>query len=130
MKITIRLAEEKDAEKFVEWSRSTPNNLFDPAISTYPSLITLAADKGDETISYVPFHPVVVIESIAHKPDITPRENAVVFRKAQDAIEALAKQKGIAECWWMCADESLIKFAQRHGYEVVKTTVLRKKVGQ
>ena len=130
MKITIREATPADAEQFMEWFKNTPLNLSDPGIAQYPLLKTLAVDKDGETITYVPFHPVFVVESLAHKPDITPRENAVALRRAQDAIDALAKQHGVSEVWWQCSDESLIEFAQRHGYEVIKTAVLKKKVGK
>lgn len=130
MKITIRQAEPKDGPKFVEFATNTADNLFDPDIVNYPSLQTLAVDKDGETISYVPFHPVIVVESLAHKPGITPRENAVGLRRAQDTIEEIAKKYGIAEIWWECADPRLIEFAQRHGYRAVTTTVLRKKVGR
>lgn len=129
MKITIRQAEAKDGPQFVEFATNTADNLFDPDIVTYPSLQTLAVDKDGETISYVPFHPVVVIESLAHKPGITPRENAVGLRRAQDTIEEIAKKYGIAEVWWECFDPSLIAFAERHGYKKAGI-VLKKKVGR
>lgn len=130
MKISLRAAEPKDAPQYLAWCRSTKNNLFDPGIVQYPSLLTIAIDRDAETIAYVPFHPVVVIESLAHKPDVSPRENAIGMIKAEAEILRIARAKGIAECWWMCADESLVEFALNHGYEEVKTKVLRKKVGR
>jgi hypothetical protein len=50
------------------------------------------------------------------------------LRKVQNTLESLAKTYGMSEIFWMCQDESLIKFAERHGYSVIKSTVLRKKV--
>jgi hypothetical protein len=128
LKVEVRLATEKDAEKFVEWEAVTTDNLWDPTIAGYPNLRTLAVDIDGEPAVYVPFHPVFVVESLGHKPGITPRENAYALRKVQNALEDLARQYGIAECWWMCADASLMEFVKRHGYEVVQTHVLRKKV--
>lgn len=129
MKTEIRLAEEKDVPQFLEWSANTPNNLFDPGIANYPNLRVFAADQNDKPVLYVPFHPVMVVESLAHKPDITTKENARALRKVQDELEALAKVYGIAEVWWQCSDQSLVAFAERHGYEVLKNAVtLRKKV--
>lgn len=128
MQTTVRLADAKDSEKFVEWQYATPDNLFDSRIVDYPSLRTLAVEQDGETLTYVPFHPVIVVESLAHKPEISPKQNAVALRKAQDELEAIARGYGMAEVWWMCADESLIRFAARHGYEVVPTKVLRKRI--
>lgn len=128
MKTTVRIAEEKDAEQLVTWLLNTPQNMFDPDIASYPSLRTLAVDQDDKTVVYAPFHPVFAVESLAHKPDITPKENAIALRKVQDALEELARVYGIREIYWMCRDENLVKFAERHGYEVLKCAVLRKKV--
>lgn len=107
---------------------STEKNLFDPAISKYPSLRTLAVEIDTKPAVYVPFHPVLMVESIAHKPNISPRENAYALSKIQATLDATAKAYGIAEIYWMCADKSLIDIAQRYGYEVVNVPVLRKKV--
>ena len=128
MKISCRFAEPAEATQFIEWMTSTNNNLFDPSIVKYPSLRTVVVEKDGEPQTYVPFHPVLVLESLAQRPGLTPRENAVGLRRLQDTIESTAKQYGMAEVWWMCADKDLIHFAQQHGYEVIKTAVLRKKV--
>jgi hypothetical protein len=129
MKTTVRLANESDAQNFVGWQTGTRLNLFDPAIATYPSLRTLAVDIDGSPVSYVPFHPVMAVESIGHKPDLTPRENAYALRKVQDALEDVARTYGMAEIWWQCSDPTLIEFAKRHGYEVLTSAVtLRKKV--
>jgi hypothetical protein len=130
MKITIRQAEPKDAQQFLEFVTSTPNNLFDPDTVNYPSLQTLAVEKDGETISYVPFHPVIVVESLAHKPGVTPREHVLGLLQVDAVLAEIAKKYGIAEVWYECADQRFVKFAKRHGYKAVKTTVLRKKVGR
>jgi hypothetical protein len=130
MKITARLADASDAPQFTEWVTSTSLNLFDPDIATYPNLRTLAIDKNGSPVLYIPFQPTFTVESLAHKPDITPRENAVALRAFQDAIEKLAAAYGIREIYFMCKDESLIDFVEGHGYERVKCAVLRKKIGK
>jgi len=128
MKANIRLAEPSDTENFTKWIRTTPNNMFDPVISTYPNLRVLAVDVNDEPAVYVPFHPVMCVDALAHKPDITPRENAKAFRAIQDTLEEYAATYGMKEIWWMCKDQSLIDFAKRYDYEVVNVPVLRKKL--
>lgn len=128
MKATVRLASPADVDTYLGYTLTTPLNLFDPAIGKYPLLQTLAVDVNDKPSLYVPFHPVIVIESLAHRPDIPARENAYCIYKADQQIEEYARQCGVAETWWMCRDDSLIKAAQRRGYEVVKSAVLRKKI--
>lgn len=128
MKAEVRLASEKDVPTLSEWAYSTKNNLLDPKIAEYPNLRVLAADVNGEPALYVPFHPVMIVESLAIRPGSTPKENAYALRKIQDALEKFANVYGMAEIWWQCADDSLIKLAEHHGYEVVTTKVLRKKV--
>lgn len=128
MQTSVTLAAQEDAPELVDWITSTPNNMLDPGIANYPSLRTLKVSVGDKSSMYMPFHPVFCVESLAHRPDIKPRENAYALRKAQDVLEQMARSYGISEILWMCKDESLIQFAGRHGYEVLTCHVLRKKV--
>lgn len=128
MKASVRMASPADTDTYLEYTKSTKDNLFDPEIASYPSLRTLAVDVDGKPSLYVPFHPILVIESLSHRPDTTLRENAYAIKKAGDLVEEVAQHYGMAEVWWMCKDESLIKAAQHHGYELVKTPVLRKKV--
>ena len=129
LKTTVRLAGAEDAPKAAEWMLSTPLNMFDPAIAKYPSLRTLAVDINDEPALYVPFHPVLVVESLAHAADVNPRRNAYALLQVQKALDEIARTYGMSELYWMCQDESLINLAVRHGdYKPVKSTVLRKKV--
>lgn len=118
MKVEARLATTEDAPKFVEWTQTTADNMFDRDISGYPSLRTLAIDKDGRTDLYVPFHPVLMVESLAHRPGIERKDNARALRKFQDTAEELAKGYGMAEIYWLCKDETLINFSERHGYEV------------
>jgi hypothetical protein len=128
MKAVVRLAVEDEAPQFCEWMTTTKDNLFDPDIAKYPSLRTLAIDVDGSPAVYIPFHPVMVIESLAHRPEITNRENAVALIRGEAVVEKLARMYGMSEIYWMCKDESLIGFAQRYGYEVVDCKVLRKKL--
>lgn len=125
----VRLADESDAKQLAEWIQQTPNNCFDPDIAKYPSFRGLAVNRNNKTRLYVPFHPVIAVESLAHDPTISAKENAICLAAAQRALDEIAVKHGIAEIWWQCRDESLIKLASKHGYEVLKdSTTLRKKL--
>src|SRR4051812_4533323 len=102
MKAEVRLAQPEDAALASEWLQGTSDNLLDPSIVNYPSLRVFVADVNDSPSVFAPFHPVLVVESLGHRPDITPKENAYSIRKLQDALEKTAKAYGISEIWWMC----------------------------
>jgi hypothetical protein len=128
MKASVSLATPSDAEQFTDWQMSTADNLFDPAIATYPSLRTLRVDIEKEPVLFCPFHPVFVVESLAHRPGVTKITTVRALLCIQDILETLAKKYGIAEIWWMGGDEKFNAHAQKYGYELVTTAVLRKKV--
>jgi hypothetical protein len=128
-KITVRLANEQDVPKFMEWIFNTPKNLFDPDVMSYPSTRTLVAvDEKDQPILFQPFQPVFMVESLAHKQGSSPREIALSLDRMDDVLEKLAQTYGIRELMFMSNEPSIIEFAQHHGYEVIKWTVLRKKL--
>lgn len=128
MKISVTLAQPSDAALASEWMTSTKDNLFDSEILTYPSLRILKASVNGEPSAFLPMQPVFVLESIAHRPDITPRENAYCLRKLQDQIEETARSYGIREVYWVCRDESLINFSEHHGYRKMPGTLMRMKI--
>jgi hypothetical protein len=128
MKTLVTLAQPSDAALAAEWMTTTKDNLFDPEVLTYSSLRILKASVNDEPAVFLPMQPVFVLESLAHRPNITPRENAYCLRKLQDQIEETARAYGIREVYWVCRDESLINFSERHGYEKMPGTLMRKKV--
>lgn len=128
MKTTVRLASPADVSTYLEYNASTLMNMFDRDIAEYPSLRTLAVDVNNKPSLFVPFHPCLVIESLAHRPGISARENALCISRADQQIAEYAKAYGMSELWFMCRDGSLIEAAQKRGYEVVKSSVLRRKV--
>lgn len=128
MKTQVSLASPEDAAQASEWLLNTPDNLLDPAVISYPNLRTLKVEVDGESVLYVPFHPVFCLESLGVKPGVSPRKLAYALRKAQDALEELAKAYGISEIMWACKDPSTINFSRRHGYSPMPGEVLRKKV--
>lgn len=128
MKTTVSLAQASDAAQASEWLLNTPDNLLDSAVISYPNLRTLKVEVDGEAVVYVPFHPVFCLESLGVKPGVSPRKLAYALRKAQDALEELAKAYGIKEVLWACKEPSTLAFAQRHGYSPLPGTSLHKKV--
>lgn len=128
MKTQVSLASPEDADQAAEWLLNTPDNLLDPAVITYPNLRTLRVDVDGEPVLYVPFHPVFCLESLGVKPGVSPRKLAYALRKAQDALEELARAYGIKEIVQACKEPTTLAFSQRHGYSQMPGVTLRKKV--
>jgi hypothetical protein len=129
LKVNVRLSEERDISQFVEWELSTANNDFDPAIAQYPSLRTLVVEIDGEPAVYAPFQPVVALESLGQRPGMSKLRSALALRHVQDTLEAVSRHYGMSEIWFQSSDEDLVKFAEKHGYEVLKNSVtLRKKL--
>jgi hypothetical protein len=128
MKTTIRLAKPDEATQFTEWSLSTRQNGLDPDIANYPNLRTLTIELDGEPAIYVPIHPVLVIESVAVRPGLTPRQYITSLLQAKSTIEQIARGYGIAEIHTSSTYQPMIRTLARHGYEPIIGTALRKKV--
>jgi hypothetical protein len=125
----VRLASTpEDAAKMSEWIQSTPNNLLDPEILSYPNLRVLVVEADGEPIIYFPFHGVIQGESLALKPGADKKDLAYGFRKLDNALNDLTKALGGKEMFFACAEESFSSFAARHGWSEVKHKYLRRKV--
>lgn len=129
--MSVRLAEEKDAALFAEWVLNTPLNLFQPnaGLDTYPSLKTFVVERGGRPVLFAPMHPVLMVESLAHAPNVSRYDNAMALAELQSQMDRLARQYKLAEIWWGCKDESLIKYATgRAHYERIEFPMLKKVV--
>ncbi len=117
--LKIGLAQPSDAEQLGEWLCSTKGNLYDPDILKAPTLTAACAYNGEGPIAYLPAQNVLVLESLAVKPGSPPLENGQAFRDLVKAMELVASQRQIREIIFVCADESVVKVAQNHGFEVL-----------
>lgn len=123
----IRPAEPEDSGRMVEWSVSTPSNGFDPDIASYPHLYTIAIEDEHGPLMYVPTHPVLVVESVACRPDITAKGYIKALLDAKAVTEGMALQNGIREIYTSSTFTPMYKTLRRHGYTPVSGS-LRKKL--
>lgn len=99
-------------------------NLFDPAVMDYPTTRTVVAHNG-EPLMYMPYQQVLMMESLAPKPGISPIEEGLALREITKSVALLASQAGIREAYFLCKDERVVKFASAHGFEVLPWTTMR-----
>jgi len=123
-----RPAESSDAANYVEWSYDTKENGFNSSFADYPHLFTFAIEDEHGPILYVPTHPVLVIESVACRPGIEPRQYIEALLEAKRVTEDYARQYQLQEIHTSSGYTPMLKTLQRHGYEPVVGTALRKKI--
>lgn len=109
-------ANKEDAELLAKWLLETPNNLFDPAIVTYPTTQTWKAENG-KTLMFLPFQLTITLESLAISPENEAQDTAQALKSLIQAVRIEADRLGIKEINFVCKDESTLKFAQYHGFE-------------
>jgi hypothetical protein len=128
-KMTVRDFGPQDAQKYADWLLAIANiNLVDCGVYKYPRIAHLAVDKGDEQVLFNSTHPVLVQEALAPKPGLSPKDEALALRALNDALKDMARTLGFKEIWFECKDKRVIKFACKHGFEVLNFPVLRMKV--
>lgn len=129
MEITIRFAEPKDAPLFTSWVKEIQElNLFDPTVMSYPTTNLLAVDKDGEPILYMPFQAVICGESLAPKPGLSKREEAIALKRVHEGLTNIAKGTGVREIVFVCKDESFAQFITHYGYEELPYKLFRFKV--
>src|SRR5437667_603857 len=119
-----------DVKNFIEWvweARSV--NAFDPDVLTYPRTIMSYAHDDDGALLYIPIQPVLMFESIAAKPGLSPRKEALSLWKVGQMLEEVSKQSGFQEQIFMCKDDRVADICAEHGFTEMKGyRILRKKI--
>src|SRR5690348_6578813 len=103
-KVSVRLANESDAEQFLECELNTPNNLFDPSAGLYKNSFTLVAENENGPRVFVPIQMPFQMESLGIAKDATNKEVAVSLRRLMDKIIELANQSGTGEIYFECKE--------------------------
>jgi hypothetical protein len=123
--VYVRFANQADAPQFSEWVTAAREiNLFDPAVMDYPTTRTLVAHNG-EPLLYMPVQQVLMMESLAPKPGLTPIEEGLALREITKAVALLGSQASIRESYFLCKDERVVKFGAAHGYELLPWKTMR-----
>jgi hypothetical protein len=127
--IWVRPAEKKDLLNIRDWMLPIAQlNLFDPDIVNYPQTQWLCAYDESGPLLYMPYQPVISMESLAPRPGLSAREEAMALREITKTVAYKAKECRIEEIVFACKDERVIDFAQAHGFEVLPWKVLRLKL--
>jgi len=119
----------KDTPEFIEYMKGAQDiNLFDPDVMTYPNTKVLAAYGQEGVKMFMPFQMTITLESLAPKPGLTEREEALALKELAQQVVFLAKANGIEEVYFLCSDDTVINFAEKHGFERIPHTTMRLKL--
>jgi hypothetical protein len=137
MKLSVRAAEfharQSDRDLFTKWAFGTDNNLFDPKVTFYPTTNVLAVEKEQdggalEPIFFAPFQAVVMLESLAPSPGLSPREMAAALSKFHEGIVNVCLNLRIREIFFVCADDTITDFVLNHPFAVAGQTIRYKEI--
>lgn len=120
--LTSRMAElharKEDRDLFTKWIHETPNNLWDPKVMFYPTTNVVMVENQGDPVFFAPFQAVIMLESLAPKPGLSPRMTAAALSKFIEGIVNICRQQRIREVYFICADDNLADFALGHPIEV------------
>ena len=130
----MRLAKPEDAENYSKWLKADQGiSHADPATTLYPNAFTAVVDAQEEPVLMQSAHPVLMLEALARRPDITPRQSARAINEMFEGMKRVAAAYGIKEIYFASSHEPLQKMVQKkshkkHGIEKVNLTMYRVKV--
>jgi hypothetical protein len=127
---TTRAAQPHDSKNYSDWLKAASDiNLVDTKVYSYPTCNTVVVEQDGEPVLMNSFHAVLVMEALAPKPGLSPKDEALALRELYATVQRIADATGVREVWFMCADERLHKFIERRGFEKVNTAMFRITVG-
>lgn len=126
--IYVRPARQSESKQYLEWSRSTEGNAFDPEVAARPSTFTLVAYNPESSIAYMPVGQVFTMESLGIKPGATDLEKAFSVRELMKAVVLQAHIKGIGEIYFIGSSPLTNAFAAERGFEKIEYPVYRMKL--
>ena len=124
----VRAAKPEDADTYVKWLQETKGNLLDQGVYQYPTCQTLVVEKAGKPELMNSFQAVLVMEALAPRPGIYPSQEARALNELFEKIKQVARDAGIKEIMFGCADERLGKFIEGRGFERLNFPVFRFKV--
>jgi hypothetical protein len=126
--IFVRPATKEDADLFLEWSRSTPNNGWDSEVAKYPSTVTWCAYDRHGPLAFMPVQCPLMMDSLASRPGASKSEIAVALKELTQANVTLAHSKGAGEIYFLGTDDGTDAMAQNQIFEKLNYTVYRLKL--
>lgn len=126
--VYVRPATKADSEQFMEWSRSNPDNGFDPAVAAYPSTITWVVYDRFGPLAYMPMQCPLMMESIAYRPGASRAEIATAMKEFTQQFVTQAHIRGSGEIYFLGSEEGTDNMASNQIFEKLPFTVYRLRI--
>jgi hypothetical protein len=125
-----RTAEPKDAATYIEWLKAASDrNLVEWEVYSEPTCLTFTVEGDGEPVLMNSARLVLVMEALAPKPGLSPKDEARALRELYTGLRRVAQATGIKEILFQCADPTMDKFLERKGFKKINTPVYKMKVG-
>jgi len=124
----VRPAQAEDSEQFLEWSRNTPNNGFDPEVARYPSTITWCVYDRFGPLAYMPMQCPLVMDSLASRPGASKSEIAAALKELTQQFVTQAHIRGAGEILFLGTEEGTDRMATNQLFEELPYKVYRLRV--
>lgn len=131
---SLRLAKPEDAKNYAEWLNADAKiNYVDPKTVMYRSALTAVVEEDGEPVLMQTAHPVLMLEALAPKPGITPKQSARAIWEIFEGFKRVAQSYGIKEIYFASSFEPLQKMVEKkshkkHGITRVTLPVFRCKL--
>lgn len=124
----VRPARPEDSEQFLEWSRNTSNNGFDPEVARYPSTITWCVYDKSGPLAYMPMQCPLVMDSLASRPGASKSEIASALKELTQEFVTQAHIRGSGEILFLGSEEGTDRLATNQLFEELPYKVYRLRV--
>jgi hypothetical protein len=121
----VRPFNKKEIPLLERWLKSTPRNLVDWRVFSYPTIKILTAIKRKMITAFLPTQVALVLESLAIRPENSATDTADALGQLVRSATLLAHEKGIREIILGIGDPSTEAFAIRHGFSKLDFPVYR-----
>jgi len=121
-RLLVVIAGPDDVQRAIRAARETRDGeLLDLDIFEHDSTFTLEAfrkskESGADSIAWCPIQQPLMMENLIFTPGLSETETAqAIMRLAEHAVEE-AYRRDVGEIYFLCRDESTMKFAERYGF--------------
>lgn len=108
-----------DAKLFADWAweRRAETN-FDPDTLSYTRSCVAKVSDADGAFMFVPFHPVLMFESLISKPGLGAGKTAIGLNRIGQEAERVAHDTGHGEAYFITNDKDEVALTAKRGWVI------------
>lgn len=126
--IFTRPARPEEAQTFLDWSMTTPNNEFDPEVARYATTRVIAAYNKDRVIAFLPQQMPMFLDSLAINPEADPRETTMAIKELVQNAVSNAHNMGCGEIFFLASNDETTALAESQMFEKIPYSLYRAKL--